>query len=250
MHKQEFMGVHFSPASMDEALRFVGTSRIDRPLCYVVTPNVDHVVRLDDSKDPETRAAYDEADLCLCDSRIVAGLAWLRGLSIEVVAGSDLIAQLISGRIDPGERINLIGGNEATLARLAQLIPDARLRQHCPPMGMLQKPAAMADAVQFIIDNPAEVTLLAIGSPQQEIIAHRAARSGMAFGTALCIGASIDFITGEKRRAPRVMQRLGLEWLFRLVSEPRRLWRRYLLSSPKVFRIAARWRPSAAPVRS
>ena len=64
-------------------------------------------------------------------------------------------------------------------------------------------------------------------------------------GTGLCIGASVEFVTGAKRRAPRWMQRLGVEWLHRLLSEPGRLWRRYLVEGPRIFAMAWRWRPPA-----
>ena len=69
----------------------------------------------------------------------------------------------------------------------------------------------------------------------------RIAEAGDATGCGLCIGASLDFITGRQRRAPRVVQRLGLEWAHRLASQPGRLWRRYLVDGPKIFRLARRW---------
>jgi exopolysaccharide biosynthesis WecB/TagA/CpsF family protein len=78
--------------------------------------------------------------------------------------------------------------------------------------------------------------------PQQEMIAHAIAAQSGARGTALCIGASIDFLTGRARRAPRWMQRLSIEWLHRLLSDPARLWRRYLIEGPRIFAMAWRWR--------
>ena len=83
--------------------------------------------------------------------------------------------------------------------------------------------------------------LLAVGSPQQEVLAGRIAAAGGATGCALCIGASLDFIAGRQRRAPRVVQRLGLEWAHRLASQPGRLWRRYLVDGPRIFRLAHAW---------
>jgi len=78
--------------------------------------------------------------------------------------------------------------------------------------------------------------------PQQEILALRVAQAGGAVGVGLCIGASLDFLTGRKARAPLWMQKASLEWLHRLLSEPGRLWRRYLIEGPRIFRLTMRWR--------
>jgi UDP-N-acetyl-D-mannosaminuronic acid transferase (WecB/TagA/CpsF family) len=93
---------------------------------------------------------------------------------------------------------------------------------------------------------------LAIGSPQQEIIAQKLKGRGVARGLALCIGASIDFITGVERRAPLWMQQSGLEWLFRLAQNPRRLAKRYLVRGPGIFMLLPHIelrlrRPTAVP---
>jgi len=111
---------------------------------------------------------------------------------------------------------------------LAAVIPDAR--------------AAVAD---FVIASEPDVVLFAVGAPQSELLCAEIAARGGARGVALCIGASLEFLTGAKRRAPRWMQRAGLEWLFRLLSEPRRLWRRYLVEGPRIFAIWWRWRAAA-----
>jgi len=91
--------------------------------------------------------------------------------------------------------------------------------------------------VAFVLAHPARFVFLAVGSPQQEVLAAAITATGRATGTALCIGASLEFLTGVSRRAPAWMQRAGLEWLFRLGSDPHRLARRYLLNSPTVFRL-------------
>ena len=82
-----------------------------------------------------------------------------------------------------------------------------------------------------------DILLLCVGCPAQELIAQELAAFGCKSGIALCVGASIDFLTGKCVRAPLWLQRLGLEWAYRLGREPLRLWRRYLVESPKIFRI-------------
>jgi N-acetylglucosaminyldiphosphoundecaprenol N-acetyl-beta-D-mannosaminyltransferase len=82
-----------------------------------------------------------------------------------------------------------------------------------------------------------DIVLLCVGCPAQELIARQLAELGCKSGIALCVGASIDFLTGARVRAPLWMQKLGLEWAYRLAQEPARLWRRYLVQSPKILRI-------------
>ena len=103
-------------------------------------------------------------------------------------------------------------------------------------MGFIRDPQAVEDCLRFIEANsPFRFCLLAVGAPQQEIIANLLKTRGVARGLALCIGASIDFLTGAERRAPAWMQRGGAEWLFRLAQAPGRMSRRYLVRGPRVF---------------
>ena len=112
-------------------------------------------------------------------------------------------------------------------------------------MGFARDPAAMAAAVAFVLDHPARFVFLAVGSPAQERLAAAIAATGRARGVGLCIGAGLDFLAGAERRAPRWMREAGLEWLFRLATNPRRLWRRYLRDSPVVLRLLLRERLAA-----
>lgn len=243
MVRQPFLDIAFDPLTEQQVVAEL-RGRSPRSLFrYLVTPNVDHVVRLSrlDRAGPEHQA-YANAGWCLCDSRILARLAAMCGVALPVVPGSDLTARFIHEILNPGDRICLIGGDPSTRTALAVLRPDIAIDQHIPPMTLRSDPAARAEAARFAIDHPARFTLIAVGSPQQELIAQEMATMPGACGTALCIGASIDFLTGRSRRAPRWMQRVSLEWLHRLVNDPARLWRRYLIEGPRIFLLTWRWR--------
>ncbi|HMI18183.1 MAG TPA: WecB/TagA/CpsF family glycosyltransferase [Sphingomonas sp.] len=238
-----FLGVDFDRRDMAATEAWLADRPADAPFAFVITPNVDHVVKLDRApRDAEIRTAYALAALRLCDSRIVATLARTRGVDLPVVPGSDLTAYLFQQIAKPGDRICLIGGDAPMLAELRALRPDLDIVQHIPPMGMLKNPAAMTAAAAFVRNAKARFTLLAVAMPQQEILALRVAQAGGASGIGLCIGASLDFLTGRKARAPLWMRRASLEWLHRLLSEPKRLWRRYLIEGPRVFLLTMRWR--------
>lgn len=207
---------------------------------YVVTPNADHLIRLHD--DAEFRALYADAGYVLLDSRFLARLLRaLRGLRLPVCAGSDLTAQLFEHVIRPYDGLVLIGGSEAQAQTLRARYGLQRLAHHNPPMGFIRDTDAVEACLQFIeAHSPFRFCLLAVGSPQQEIIAHKLKERGLARGLALCIGASIDFLTGTERRAPRWLQRLGLEWVYRLLQAPGRMAKRYLVRGPRVFGLLAR----------
>ena len=139
-------------------------------------------------------------------------------------------------------RIAVVGGDEALMHALLSRYPRYNWLAHHPPMGVRTNPLARRAIVDFVAASDADLVLLAIGAPQSEMICHEIKHHGGARGTALCIGASLEFLAGTKTRAPRFMQQLGLEWLYRLLSEPRRLWRRYLVVGPRIFMIWWRWR--------
>lgn len=202
---------------------------------YVVTPNVDHMIRFHESA--AFRALYAGADYVLLDSRIAARFFRLvHGVRAPVCTGSDLTAALLERVIAPTDRIVLIGGSQGQAALLKAKFGLQDLWHHNPPMGFIDDPQAVEACLQFVeAASPFRFCLIAVGSPRQEIIAQRLGERDRARGLSLCIGASVDFLTGAERRAPGWMQRVGLEWLFRLAQNPRRLAWRYLVRGPRFF---------------
>jgi exopolysaccharide biosynthesis WecB/TagA/CpsF family protein len=202
---------------------------------YVVTPNVDHMIRFHES--PEFRDLYAQADYVLLDSRFAAKLFRLvHGVRVPVCTGSDLTAALFDQVIAPTDRIVLIGASERQAGLLRSQYGLQDLVHHNPPMGFINDPQALEACLQFVeAASPFRFCLIAVGSPRQEMVAQRLVQRGRVRGLALCIGASIDFMTGGERRAPAWMQRAGLEWMYRLTQNPRRLAWRYLVRGPKFF---------------
>ncbi|HTD72628.1 MAG TPA: WecB/TagA/CpsF family glycosyltransferase [Steroidobacteraceae bacterium] len=202
---------------------------------YVVTPNVDHFIRYHD--DPAFRARYADADFILLDSRFLSHLfGVVKSRRIGVCTGSDLTAQLFERVIEPNDQIVLIGGSDHQARILAERYQLNSIKHYNPPMNFVRNPAEVEACVEFVeAHSPFRYCFLAVGAPQQELLAQLLKSRGKARGMALCIGASIDFLTGKETRAPVWMQKIGFEWLFRLLSNPKRLGRRYLLRGPRVF---------------
>lgn len=245
MRTVRLLGLDFADMDVAAAAAYLAARDPAAPFASVITPNADHLVRL--HHQPELRPIYDAAALRLLDSRVVAGIARLLGLAVpRVCPGSDLSALLVH-HLAPGERVTVIGLRAAHLPALRERLQYADIAHHDPPMGFARDPAALGNAIAFAIAHPARFTFLAVGSPGQEALAHAIAGSRRAHGIGLCIGAALDFLVGAQRRAPRVMQRAGLEWLHRLAQDPQRLAARYLRDDPLVLALLARERFSSPP---
>jgi exopolysaccharide biosynthesis WecB/TagA/CpsF family protein len=218
---------------------------------YAVTPNVDHLLRYYD--EPHFRELYGAASYVLLDSRVIARTLRLKGLRLPVCTGADLTVALL-GRVARGpDRIVLIGGSARQARTVMQTFALGNVRHYEPPMGFIHDAAETERCLQFIEDAaPFRFCFLAVGSPQQEILAHRLYQRARARGLVLCVGAALNFISGAERRAPQWVQRASLEWLYRLCRDPGRLARRYLVRGPRIFglllgdRIAVRRRSAAA----
>jgi exopolysaccharide biosynthesis WecB/TagA/CpsF family protein len=202
---------------------------------YAVTPNADHLIRL--HEDASFRELYAAASYILLDSRFLSHLLRLtRGIRLPVCTGSDLTARLISDVVASDDTLVLIGCSGAQASRLAARFGLRRLAHFNPPMGFIRDPQSVEECLAFIeAHSPFRFCLLAVGAPQQEAVAQMLKSRGVARGLALCIGASINFLTGDERRAPVWMQRCGVEWLYRLIQAPGRMTQRYLVRGPRVF---------------
>jgi len=116
-------------------------------------------------------------------------------------------------------------------------------------MGLRKNLKAVQQCADFVAQNPARFTFICVGSPQQEMIAKACLRRGDCEGVGLCVGASLDFLAGKVARAPKWMQNLRIEWLHRLLCEPGRMWKRYLVDGPKIIFLWLEWRKAQKQMR-
>lgn len=199
---------------------------------YVVTPNVDHAVLLQEHAG--LRRAYAEASLVLADGAPIVLASRLLGKPLsERVAGSDLVPRLFDAAATHGPlKVFLLGGMPGIADRAARNIAEhwplvEVVGTASPPVGFERDPAQTDQLLAAVAAAKPDVLLIGLGAPKQElwVCEHR---ESIAASVALCIGATIDFLAGERKRAPLWMRRIGLEWLYRAAGEPRRLGRRYL----------------------
>jgi len=208
----------------------------------VCTPNVDHVVLAERCE--EFRSACCAADLALADGMPIVWSSRLLAPRLpERVSGSDLVVPLARRAASRGWRVYLLGGGPGVAAEAAE-----RLRRRvgleivgtdAPTISLEGAADGSEAALQRIQAARPHLILVALGAPKQEIWAHRH-RAELGGAVAVGVGASLDFVAGRVGRAPRWVSRSGLEWLWRLLREPRRLWRRYLVDDPRF--LAVLWR--------
>jgi exopolysaccharide biosynthesis WecB/TagA/CpsF family protein len=207
---------------------------------YVVTANVDHAIRYYYSA--EFRWLYSNATYVLLDSRfLVRALRIMKGQRLRASPGSDLTAEIFENVLGPQDAAVVVGGTTEQAEFLRSEFGLRALRHIDPPMNFVRDPLAVEECLQAIeAASPFRFCFLALGSPQQEFIACKLRERGVARGLALCVGAAINYMTGAERRAPLWMQNQGLEWLFRLLMQPKRLAHRYLVRGPRIFWLASR----------
>jgi N-acetylglucosaminyldiphosphoundecaprenol N-acetyl-beta-D-mannosaminyltransferase len=206
---------------------------------YVLTPNAQHVVLL--RSDSRLRKIYREADLVVPDGFSILLAARLFGVSLpQRVAGVDLFQALCEGAARLGIRVFLLGGlpGSAELAakRLCNLYPNLEVSTYCPKIGFESDPAEMMRIKASVEDYRPNLLFVGFGAPKQEYWIHE---HGCRLGVNVCIGigGGFEMVGGVVPRAPKFLQNAGLEWLFRLCLEPRRMWRRYLIGNSQFLQI-------------
>lgn len=210
-----------------------------QPYRYIVTPNVNHIVQLE--HDRELKRAYANASHRVCDSRVLYPL--LKALQVKVeepIPGSTLTEELIQLADERAWRVSVIGCESEDIEVLRQRYPGITFFHHNPPFGFIDDEHAVQACLAFILEHPAQLNILSVGCPRQERLALKVFESGQAVGVGLCVGASLNFLSGRVQRAPAWIQRLSMEWLHRMCTEPRRLTKRYLLDALRVIPVILR----------
>ncbi len=226
-------GLDIDAIPMQEAVTRLCRWIAERDGCcrYVVTPNVDHLVLLRDNQ--RLQGAYRDASLVVADGLpLVLASRLFRKPIPERVAGSDLVPALFAAaNRQHSMRVFLLGAAPGVAERAAQRIesawPHVRVTGiYSPPLGFEDNESENRQILERIAHEQPDVLIVGLGAPKQELWVH-AHQQRIQATVALCAGATIDFLAGHKQRAPRWVQKIGLEWCHRMLTDPRRLVRRY-----------------------
>ncbi len=222
-----FAGLRIHPMSVEGAVQELAERPASAPFAAYLTPNVEFIYH--HRHDPFMQAAFQDCFLSTNDSRILHRLGKLAGLELGFAPGSYVAPRLFAEVIRPDDPLAVIGATAPVVEALRRIFGLTNIVQHIPPMGFIRDPQSVRAAVEFIAAHPSRFVFVAMGPPQSEALCHAVRVDGRATGLGLCVGSSLQVLTGAVQAAPTWMERSGLVWLHRLAREPGRLWRRYLV---------------------
>ena len=246
----QLFGITIDPITMSEAVStiFTWVESGEKDCKFVITPNVDHVVQV--QKNEGLKQAYKHASLVVTDGKPVVWAAKLLNVSIpETVPGSDMIPAIFnySEKHNKPIKVFLLGAMPGVADRAKNSIHQQYtcvevVGTLSPDFGFDKDVTLSSQICDIVNKSGAELLVLGLGAPKQELWINRYA-SQLKVNAAFCVGATIDFMAGEKPRAPMWMRKIGLEWLHRMLSEPKRLAKRYLIDAIKFPKIVFKeWR--------
>lgn len=208
---------------------------------YVVTPNSDIVVKMQD--DAELKDICNNADLILTDGQIIVKLSKYLGNAIKArVSMTDFVWNVFDLAIEKKYKVFLFGGKEDVLKKATENIkkklPELSIADsYSPPFGFENNSEQLAEANERIRKSNADILIVFLGCPKQEKFIYKN-KEIYQVPLSITMGGCVDFIAGNVKRAPLWMQNAGLEWFFRFLQEPRRMFRRYFIEDIRIFKLA------------
>ena len=227
MSRIKFLNTEVDNLTMNEAVQKIEQLILNKKPSYVVTPNIDHIVKLETDK--EFQEVYKEADLILTDGMPLIWISKLKKNPIkEKVSGSDLFPEVCKLAANKGYKVFLLGAAEGVAAKAAE---NLKLKYkglnivgtYSPSYGFEKNEYEIQQIIKMIKEVKPDILAVGLGAPKQEKFLYKY-RNQLNVPVVLAIGASIDFEAGNVNRAPKWMQHIGLEWFYRLCKEPKRMF--------------------------
>lgn len=245
MARMRLMNTEIDNLTMDETLDAIDSLIKEDNCSYVVTPNVDHIVQLE--KDEELKRVYENASLILTDGKPLIWISnWYKTPIKEKISGSDLFPRVCDLAAKKGYTMYLLGAAEGVADKAAKNLMNKYkglniVGTYSPPFGFEKDKLELKKIERQIQEVHPDILIVGLGCPKQEKYMYHHCKEldvPISFG----LGASIDFEAGNIKRAPRWMSEHGLEWLYRITQDPKRLAKRYLVDDMKIIRIARKYR--------
>ncbi len=255
MKSVNVFGIPISKVTKKEAVDIIISWVTEDRKEYMVSPNLDNIVKLIHSN--KFREAYKNASLIVPDGMPLIWTSQIFGTPLtERVSGADLILPILKSAEQHKMSVFFVGSDTNTLllacSNILKLYPSIQiLGSHAPSMGFEKNQEEIEQILQIINMARPDILFIGLGAPKQEILVFENKERLIAHAI-IPIGAGIEFIAGTKSRAPLFLQKIGLEWFWRLIKEPKRLWLRYLnciLWIPILFYYQYRYRGMRLPIR-
>lgn len=238
--RMKFLNTEVDNVTLEESLEIIEGYIVEKKPRYVVTPNVDHIVKIEE--DDEFKIIYKNADLILTDGMPLIWISkWLKKPIREKVSGSDLFPKVCELASNRGYKIFLLGAGDGVALEAAKNLKNKYrgldiVGTYSPSYGFEKKEEEIEKIIEIINKAKPDVLAVGLGAPKQEKFLYKY-KNRLNVPVSLGIGASIDFEAGNVNRAPRWMQKSGLEWFYRLCKEPKRMYKRYLIDDMKIIKL-------------
>ncbi len=239
-YRMKFLNIYIDNMTMNEAINESEKLINNGEYNYVVTPNVDHIVKLE--KDNEFKEVYNNADLILTDGMPLIWISRLKKNKIkEKVSGSDYFPNLCKIACKKGYKIFLLGAREG-VGEQARLNIEKKysginiVGVYSPPYGFENDIEEIKKIIDRVNNTKPDILAVGLGAPKQEKFIYKY-RNELKVPLSLGIGATIDFEAGNEKRAPKILQKVGLEWFYRFLREPKRMFKRYFIDDIKIIKI-------------
>lgn len=245
MEKQALLNTFINNVTMSETVEAIEQMIAADKKSYVVAINVDVVMKIE--ADPYLKKIVDDADMVLVDGKPLVWISKLHGRPLkEKVSGSDLVPLLCEVAAKNGYKVFIIGGKEGSAERakqrLEEKLPDIKIvGTYAPPFGFEKDDAELERINRMISQAHPDLLITCFGCPKQEKWIYENIEKYDA-KVSICAGATVDFLAGNVTRAPRWMSEHGLEWFYRFLQEPKRMFKRYFVDDVKIVGLIKKYR--------
>lgn len=245
MEKQPLLNTYVNSVDMAETIAAIEQMIADGKKSYIVAINVDVVMKIEE--DPYLKKIVDEADMVLVDGKPLIWISKLHKQEVKAkISGSDLVPLLCKVAAQKGYSMFIIGGKdgiaEQAKKRLEQQLPGIQIvGTYAPPMGFEKDEAELNKINHMISEKQPDLLIACFGCPKQEKWIYENIGKYDA-KVSICAGATVDFLAGNVKRAPKWMSEHGLEWFYRFLQEPKRMFKRYFVDDVKILKLILKYR--------
>ena len=244
-NRMRFMNSYIDNVTLDEAIEHIEECIRHRKIGQVITPNVDQIVRME--TDSYFKEICDNAELLLTDGHPLLWIAkWYKTPIKEKICGSDLVPKLCEVAAKKGYSVFFLGAAPGVAQKAAEKLKEQHhdlkvTGVYSPPIGFEKDRDELNKINQMLYDSHADMLFVGMGVPKQDIFIYENMQKYQ-IPMSFSIGGTIDFIAGEQKRAPKWVNKIGMEWFYRLCQSPKRMFKRYFIDDSKILKLAWKYR--------
>ena len=252
LNRQEFMNTYIDNITLDETMDYIETCILNKTIGQIITLNVDQIVRIE--WDDYFKKICENCELLLVDGHPLMWIAKLYGRPFkEKICGSDLVPILCQMAAEKEYSVFFLGAAPGVAKKAADILQKQHKKLkvagvYSPPIGFEKDRIEIKKINNILRNSGADMLFVGMGVPKQDIFIYENMHE-YKIPMSFSIGGAIDFIAGEQKRAPKWMCNHGLEWLYRLYSNPKKMFKRYIIDDRKIFYLAWKYRKQGGQIK-